>query len=115
MYAGKGDQEGVCPGVRYSEVNTLPQQGAVEPNVIVYARRNLRRPPATTLGLAQRRTRGHAKTSRTNASNRPGPGGEKTALLKSSGQSCIGQAKTTSVIDTITRQAAKSMLAGTYP
>lgn len=53
MYAGKGVQEGNARGVRYTgavKTASLPQQGAVGPNVIVHARRDLRRPPATTLG-----------------------------------------------------------------
>lgn len=37
---------------------TAAATGAVGPNVIVYARRNLSRPIATTLGLAQQRAKG---------------------------------------------------------
>ena len=46
------------PGRAAQPVNTLAQRGAVGSNVIVYARRDLRRPPATTLGLAQRQAKG---------------------------------------------------------
>jgi len=46
------------PGRANQRKQPLPQQGAVGPNVIVYTRRDLSRPIATTLGLAQRRTKG---------------------------------------------------------
>ena len=72
------------PGRANQRKQPLPQQGAVGPNVIVYTRRDSSRPIATTLGLAQRRTKGGVLTAcRADASNRPGPGGEQTALLKS--------------------------------
>ena len=51
------------PGRANQRKLPLPQQGAVGPNVIVYTRRDSSRPIATTLGLAQRRTKGGVLTA----------------------------------------------------
>ena len=84
--AGNGDHR------EKLRVNTasLPQQGAVGPNVIVHARRDLRWPPATTLGWHSG-ARGCAQTSPARSRRPSRTWRRKDSLThKSRGRPCIG-------------------------
>ena len=81
---GRATGGGYARACDTAEQGLLPQQGAVEPNVIVWTRRNFCPSPATTLGLAQRRTREGVLQPAEPGRQQPPTGLEakETALLK---------------------------------
>ena len=95
MYAGKGAKEGVCPGVRRDDAKASPaQQGANGAERHCHARRDLRPPPATTLGLAQRERGGVQQLIRPMPVNNQDLEAIRQPCFRSSGWSCIGSDET---------------------
>lgn len=109
MYAGTGVQEGKCPWRAIQRAQSILHRCR---NRALWSRTSLSTHAATCAcrlpshwgGTAERG--GVLKPARLEADDYPGPGGEQTALLTSLEDGpASGLAKTTSVIDTITRQA----------
>lgn len=124
--------EGGIPGHGAGRRNaSLPHRAQMEPNVIVYARRNLQLlPTATTLGWARRNQRGgvqqRARPWQANNQDLDTGAIDQPAQLRSypvnrpilsslQVKPPSGRATTTSVIDTINRRAYRGKLSGTYP
>jgi len=107
------------PGRAAQRENARCRNGAqMGPNVIVYARRDLCRPAATTLGLARRQARGCAKAS-------PALGAATICDLEANEQPELqvvwmvvrraGRKRQALSTPSTGEQFMKNMLAGTYP